>query len=264
MISFAPIWAVVLRHIRMWKGDVNLLIGGFYWPLLDILIWGFLGSWIQQTQEISLYNYQTIALLGLLLWQLVGRGCNIIIISFCEELWSNNVVNLFSLPLHIIEWISGIIIFYAIMMLMTFAFCMLVIGMLYNVSIAYLCSTFFLFMLPLVFSAIWIGFMALQFVVLFGKRGAEVGFALGWLLMPFSGALYPTTVLPRGAQIISSWLPMSYVFQGMRDFVAHQEDPTPYLIKGYALSIVYAIIAILLFIYCFNRSKRKGLARLTD
>ena len=46
MISFAPIWAIVFRHLYIWQRDVNLLLCGFYWPLLDILIWGFLGSWI--------------------------------------------------------------------------------------------------------------------------------------------------------------------------------------------------------------------------
>lgn len=41
MISLTSVWAVVLRHARMWRRDPNYILGGFYWPLLDILIWGF-------------------------------------------------------------------------------------------------------------------------------------------------------------------------------------------------------------------------------
>jgi ABC-2 type transport system permease protein len=263
MISFAPMWAIVVRHMRVWQRDLNHLLAGFYWPLLDILIWGFLGSWIQ-SQTAELPNYEAAALLGILLWQVVGRGCNIIAFSFNEELWSNNVVNLFSLPLRTAEWIGGTVLFYIIMMPITVLFGMLVIPLLYDVSLWYILSTFLIFLPPLFFSCIWIGFSCLQIIVILGKRGVELGYVVAWFFLPFSGAYYPIEVLPGWAQMISACLPMSYVFQGMRGYVMYKQDPTLNLIKGYVLSILYAISAILLFVYCFNRSKQKGLARLAD
>ncbi len=264
MISFASVWAVILRHIRMWKRDPNLLLLGFYWPVLDILIWGFLGSWIGQSHMMQFHNYTEVALLGVLLWQVVGRGCNITCMALTEELWSNNVVNLFSLPLRTIDWMCGVVLFSAIMMILTTIICMLFMFILYDVSMWYVLSTFLIFLPPLFFSSIWVGFTCLQIVVTLGKRSAELGFVFAWFLMPFCGAYYPVEVLPRWGQMISAWLPMSYVFRGMRAYVMHQQDPTSYLIKGYVLSILYAICAILLFVYCFNRSKQKGLARLAD
>lgn len=264
MISMASVWAVVLRYTRLWKRDPNMFLFGLYWPVLDILIWGFLGTWIAQSHTSQLHNYEAAALLGILLWQLIGRGSNIMLMGFSEELWSNNVINLFSLPLRTIEWISGVILFYLIMMVIITIVCILFIYMLYNVSIWYLLSTFCIFFPPLVFSGIWIGFTALQIIISFGKRGVELGYVIAWFLLPFSGAYYPIEVLPHWGQIVSHFLPMSYVFQGMRNYVMHQQDPTLYLIKGYVLSILYAISAITLFIYFFNKSKIKGLARLTD
>ncbi len=264
MISLAPVWAIVLRHMRLWKQDFNLLLANFYWPLLDVIIWGFLGSWLAQSQITQFHNYEAIALLGLLLWQVAGRGCNIIAFAFTEELWSNNVVNLFSLPLRMSEWICGIILFYAFMISTTSLFCMCVIFLLYKVSMGYMLSTFLIFLPPLFFSGIWLGFTALQLIATLGKRGTELGFIIGWFFMPFTGAFYPIEVLPPWAQLISTFLPMRYVFQGMRGYLMHQQNPKPYLIKGYVLSILYAICAILLFCYCFNRSKQKGLTRLLD
>ena len=264
MISLGSMWAVVLRHAYVWKSDLNVMLYGFYWPLLDILIWGFLGSWIQRSNITEFQNYEAVALLGVLLWQVVGRGCNIIAMTFTEELWSNNVVNLFSLPLRTIEWIGGTILWYVIMMLTTGLFCMSVVPILYDVSLWYVLSTFLIFLQPLFFSGIWIGFTCLQIVTMLGKRGVELANVVGWFLTPFCGAFYPISVLPAWAQTVSAYLPMSYVFQGMRGYVMHQEDPTPYLIKGYVLSVVYAACAVLLFVYCFNRSKRNGLARLAD
>ncbi len=264
MISFTSVWAVVLRHVRMWKRDPNYILGGFYWPFLDILIWGFVGAWIQRSQIGHFSNYESVALLAILLWQVIGRGCNIISISLCEELWSRNIVNVFSLPLRISEWMLGIILFNALMMFILFLFCTGVIYFFYNVSLWYIVSTFFMFMPPLFLSSIWIGFTCLQIIITLGRRGAEFGFIIGWFFMPFSGAFYPLEVLPSWAQTFSKLLPMSYVFQGMRAYLMHQQDPTPYLIKGYALSLVFATYSALLFIYCFNKSRQKGLARLSD
>ena len=97
MLSIKPIWAIVLRHLRLWRRDINILLFILYWPLLDIITWGYLGTWIGQFVQFQ--NYETIALLGILLWQVVGRGCNIICSALCEELWSNSLINLFSTPL---------------------------------------------------------------------------------------------------------------------------------------------------------------------
>lgn len=262
MISCISIWAVTLRHMRVMRHDLNALLYGFYWPLLDVLTWGFLGAWIQQAAHF--HNYETIALMGLLLWQLVGRGCNFMSLALCEELWSRNVVNIFSLPLRMVEWMCGVILLYMIMITITSLVCMLVIYMLYDVAIWHFLTTFMSFAPPLLFSGIWLGFTGLSIIVTLGRRGAELANVIAWFLSPFTGAYYPVDVLPTWGQKISACLPMRYVFEGMRNYLMHQQDPTPYLIKGYALGIPYAIGAIMLFVYCFNRSKRKGLARLAD
>ncbi len=265
MISVASIWAIVLRHLRLYRHDLNPLLAILYWPLLDILIWGFLGSWIQnQAQATQFQNYELLALLGILLWQLVGRGCNII--SFCvlEELWEKNIVNLFSLPLRLIEWMLGIVIFYLLMIVAASIFCVSVTILLYGIPLWDILKAFFIFGLPLIFSGITLGCISMQIIFLLGKRGIELGFIVGWLLLPFSGAYYPVEVLPSWGRLISACLPMSYVFQAMRGYLMHQQSPTAYLIKGYILSACYMIIAFVLFNYCFNYSKRQGLARLAD
>lgn len=264
MISCASVYAIIVRYIKVWKRDLNLLLAMFYWPLLDILIWGYLGAWIQKSQAAGLYQYEVVALLGILLWQIIGRGCCIMIFAFTEELWSHNIVNLFSLPLRVSEWMAGIIGFTALMLCVTSTFCMTMMFMLYDLPVWLVIKTFFIFSPPLFISCLWVGFMCLQILFLLGKRGIELGFVIAWFLSPFSGAFYPIEILPAWAQKLSAILPMSYVFSGMRGYIMHQQDPTVYLIKGYAMSSVYALCSLGLFVYCFNKSKEKGLARLVD
>jgi ABC-2 type transport system permease protein len=261
-MAFQPIWGLVLRHARLWKHDYNLILMALYWPLLDVLIWGFLGSWIQRTQNIP--NYTLVALLGILLLQASCRAPITIVVGLCEELWSNNLVNLFSLPIRLYEWIIGIIIFTAFVT--TFVACCSVslIWLIYHLSLVKLMTAFLLFAPPLFISGIWLGFVGLQVIVTFGRRATEIGFIVGWFFMPFSGAFYPIEALPAWARAISSFLPMSYVLEGMRNYILTDANPVPYLIKGYALALLYATLSVALFVYAFNRSKIKGLRRLSD
>lgn len=264
MISFAPIWAIVLRYLRLLRRDISSLLFSFYWPLLDVLMWGFMGTWMQSSQSNEFHNYQMVALLGILLWGVAARGANVMGMAFMEEIWSGNIVNLFSLPIRTSEWMLGMIFYTLIMTCMVTAFSMFLIYCLYHVSMLSLFSSFIVYVPPLIFSGIWFGFMFLQIVVLQGKRAIELGFIAAWFLLPFSGAYYPISVLPQWAQLVSRCIPMSYVFEGMRGQLMHQQDPTHNLLIGYILSILYAAASIALFVYCFNRSKQRGLARLVD
>lgn len=262
MVSLTSMWAIFLRHIRMWLRDPNYLFAALYWPLLDIFVWGYVGSWIQQASNFQ--NYEIIALLGVLLWQIIGRGCNIMVYTFSEELWSNNLINFFTLPLRIWDWIGGMIMLTICMTTVISIFSLSAIYILYSVSLSKLVSTFLIFALPLFISALWVGFSCLTVVVTLGKRSTEFAFVMLWSLLPFSGAYYPINVLPIWAQKVSALLPISYLFQGMREYLINHNDPANYLITGYVMSILYTIIAVIAFIYSFNRSKKQGLARLTD
>jgi ABC-2 type transport system permease protein len=241
------------------------MLSNLYWPLQDVVFWGFLGSWIEQSNNLfGANNYKFVALLALLLWQQIGRGSNIMIGVFSEELWSNNIVNLFSLPLKITEYMFGLVLCYIMMISFSAIFCMLFMAILYNINLFSIASNFLLFFIPFLICGITFGFMALSIIISFGKRGTELGYILTWCLLPFSGAYYPTSVLPVWGQKVSACFPMSYLFQAVRECLLYQKDPTINIIKGVSLAILYLAIAVTIFIYCFNRSKKNGLNRLID
>ena len=262
--SLNAIWAIILRLLPAFRRDFNLFFSTFYWTFFDIIFWGFLGMWIQQSQPLLSNNYKMVALVSLLLWQFIARGCHVIISGFIEELWSQNIVNLFSLPLRLIEWILGLILFTAFIMTTLLLFGTTIIYYVYDIPIIPFIKTVLTFTPPLFLSSIWVGFTCLSVIIFLGKRGIELGYIIVWTLLPFSGAYYPTNVLPHWAQQVSEWLPMHHIFSGVRQSLMHHEDPTPYLARGYTLSTLYALGAILLFMYCFKRAKNKGLARLIE
>lgn len=260
-MNFQPIWGVALRHLYLMRHDINLVLVSVYWPMFDVVVWSFIGAWIQQ----SMANYAPVALVVILLWQVTARAAMAITVSFVEELWSGNLINFFTSPLGVGQWILGAILFSLILILLIVACCVgLILLICPQLSLATLIYSLLLFSPPLFISGISLGFIGLQLMAIVGKRAQELSFVLIWSVVVFSGAYYPVNILPEWGKMISYCLPMSYILEGVRNYMMHGVNPVSYLIKGYILAMVYASVSIAVFVYSFNRSKIRGLARLSD
>src|SRR5438132_1377933 len=108
MLSMQRIWAVVLRHLYIAFRDIHRLIWMFYWPMLDIILWGFTGIWIQSNSSAPAVAQSLLT--ALVFWQLVSRANFEISMSLMDELWSLNMVNMFASPLKAIEWVCAVLI----------------------------------------------------------------------------------------------------------------------------------------------------------
>ena len=85
---------------------------------------------------------------------------------------------------------------------------------------------------------------------------------IGFLFAPFSAVFYPVAILPHWAQSISWTLPTTYVFEGMRQILNHQPFPYTFIFYSFILNILYLSFSIFLFKTMFEKSRKKGLARL--
>jgi ABC-2 type transport system permease protein len=262
-MNFQSIWAITLRHQRLLMRDMNLVMVTLYWPLLDVLIWGFLGAWMQRLQNNG-QNFEMVLLLSILLWQTVSRTACWLAASLDEEIQAGNLVNLFTYPLRITEWIAGVTFFSFLLSLFTAFYCIGLMMLFYSVSFWQMVKVFIMFAPPLFICGIFLGFLGLQVLVTCGKRARELMYIFAWAAAPFCSAFYPREVLPTWAQVINYCLPMSYVFEGMRNYLFHGINPLPSILFGLTMAIAYAGLAIMIFAYLFNKSKNKGLARLSD
>jgi ABC-2 type transport system permease protein len=84
----------------------------------------------------------------------------------------------------------------------------------------------------------------------------------GYALAPFSAVFYPVAVLPRWAQSIAAALPMTYVFEGMRQVLHGGRPPVSDLAISFGLNLLYLALSVLFFGWMFEKSRERGLARL--
>ncbi len=254
------IWAVVIRLFYNFRRNLDRLSDSFYWPAMDIVIWGLTSKWVVGNTNIP--NFALALLTAIIFWQIVWRANYEISVNMLEEFWNQNLVNLFSSPLTIWEWITAVLIIGVIKVLLAIGFCSLIVLLLYHLNVFVLGWMFLPFVVMLIVSGWVMGFLGSGFIIYWGQRVQTIAWTMGFLFAPFSAVYYPLSVLPRGIQVVSYWLPTTYVFEGMRKILFEGYMPLEMLVKAFVLNVIYLALAIGFFVFMFEKSRAKGLARL--
>jgi ABC-2 type transport system permease protein len=256
------IWAMVIRHLRQLPSDFNKLSSIIYWPFLDIVIIGFMGEHFDQ----AAHTQENIILLSTLVaWQIVVRADFGISLNLLEEIWAQNITNLFSTPLSITEWICAAIVEGFMMLFAIASFCAFIVYVIYGYNI----FTLGFWSVPIFFlmfiAGLAIGFFTSSLLIYWGVRVQSLAWMIGWIFAPVSGCYYPITVLPDWLQSVAHALPLYYATETIRVLHGNSlHNPSKLLLIGYLLGLFYLSCSIFLFICMFKKSKDRGLQRLRD
>lgn len=253
--------AIVIRHLYNFKHHLDRLSDCFYWPAMDIVIWGLTSQYIQNSGENVSHIVLTL-LSALVFWQIIWRSQYEISVSFLEEVWSANLVNIFSTPITIEEWVLGVISLGLIKMIFTTVYAILLVWILYSVNIFNFGFLLIPFFISLLMMGWWVGLFVTGILVRGGKQIQTFAWSGVYLLAPFSAIYYPVSSLPVWAQAIAKFLPSSYIFEGMRKALVSEKIPYTNLVISFLLNFIYLFISYLFFKWSFKKSKEKGLARL--
>ena len=259
-MNWARAESVVWRHIYNFKHSLDRVFDMFYWPVMDLLIWGLTSVYIRETA--SFPDLVKILLTGMVFWQVVWRSQYEITTNLLEEIWAHNMVNLFATPLTISEWMMGVILLGLTKMIFTIVFVFSLVFLMYGVEVLQIGWLLLPFLTLLLISGWYIGFIVSGFIVRFGNRIQTLAWSGVYLLAPFSAIYYPVETLPMWAQKIASWIPASYVFEGMRSVLATGTMDQANLIKSGILTGVYLLLSIRFFFFMFNNSRKQGLSSL--
>jgi ABC-2 type transport system permease protein len=169
---------------------------------------------------------------------------------------------MFSTPLKISEWITGVMVLSVCKLLISVAFGALVVYLLYTLNIFTVGWVFLPYGVALLIFGWMVGFLASSVIIYWGHQVEVLAWMLPFVFAPFSAVFYPLETLPSWAQYISYALPTSYVFEGMRTVLATHVFNWGDFWIAMGLDVLYLFLAMRLFHFMFQRSRRKGLARL--
>ncbi|MFQ5328505.1 MAG: ABC transporter permease [Thermodesulfobacteriota bacterium] len=252
------ILSLTMRHLYLYKRSLPRLMEIFYWPFLDLLVWGFVALYLARYKE-SLPAFISFLIGALILWDILFRSQQGIAISFFEDVWSRNLLNLFMSPLKPSEYLVTLMVVSIVKLLAASTVLVLLAWLIYSFNVFIIGLS----LIPLVFNLIimgWsIGIVTIALIMRFGQETEVLAWGLAFLFQPVSAVFYPVSVLPPFLQSIARFVPSSHVFEGMRAVIAGGLFPLHHLLWAAGLNCLYLTGAIFFFAWNFRVVKEKGL-----
>lgn len=255
--AFRRLGAMLLRYFYLLRSSWPRLAELIYWPLVQMLMWGFLQNYLnQQSGFLALAGG---ALIGaILLWDILTRAQLGFSVSFLEEMWSRNMGNLLISPLTTGEFLLALMA----MSLLRLAVSVIPISLLaiwffgFNLWGMGLALGFFFANLLLTGWAVGIVVCGL---ILRNGMGAEgLAWTLMFLVMPICAVFYPVSVLPDFLKTLAWTLPPTYVFEGMRMVLIHRVFPSQLMVEAIAINLAYMSVACFAFVKLVDGARRNG------
>ena len=198
---------------------------------------------------------------GILLWLVVWRAQHEISGSLLEELWDKNLINIFVSPLKFSEWITSFVVLGVVKAAVSLVFAMGVAYLLYQTQIFLYGFYLIPFLLALIMTGWWIGFLVTGIILRYGTRVQTLAWSLIAIFSPFCAIYYPLSILPHWAQIIADFIPVSYIFEGSRQIINTGHIDTQKLVMSFVLNIVYVILTFIFLKQSFKKVLQKGLIK---
>lgn len=255
-MSFTRISAIILRQYYLTRDNPTRAIQIFMWPLLDIILWGFISKYVGEVGGEAF----SLALLGaIILWDFLVRVMYGVTVTFFEDVWSRNFLNIFASPLAVSEYVVGMVLWSIMTSLVGFGAMLLSAWLFFGFSAAVYTFSALPFMLILFFTGVALGIFGVAIVLRYGPSAEWFIWPMPAVLTPFAGVFYPLSVLPDWMQSVAQILPPSYVFEGLRAIIAGEGVLGSSLFLGTLLSILYIAIAYIFFLRVYRRAIRTGL-----
>jgi ABC-2 type transport system permease protein len=255
--SIRRVGAVLLRHVYLYPTSLSRQMEIFYWPVLDLLVWGFLTVYLSR-QPGAAAHWTGFLLGAMIFWDVLFRSQQAVCISFLEEIWSRNLLNLFASPLSPGEFIFSTML----LSLVKFSLASVV-----TVTLAWGLYSFNLFsmglyLVPLVCNLIamgWaIGIVTTAVILRFGERAEVLAWGLALAVQPFAAVFYPVSAMPAPLQKVALALPCTYVFEGMRSLLSTGAIDRTTFAAPFLLNAVYLALAWAFFGRMYRRAQEEG------
>ncbi|HYL59942.1 MAG TPA: ABC transporter permease [Candidatus Acidoferrales bacterium] len=257
-MKFHRIAAVIERHAYEARRNVDRLTDLLYWPVLDIIVWGFFTIYLARGNRLQ-PGVVSFLLGAAILWGMFFAFQRDMAVGFLDELWSRNLINLFSTPLTVWEYMTGLIMVNVIKVALGMTAASLIAWAAYSFDIFPLLPRFLPFIANLVVFALALGIIITGFIFRFTTKIQALAWSFAALLQPVSCVFYPMSALPPWLRAIAWMLPTAHSFEGMRAILAGQGFSAVHFWWGVGLNVVYFMMAVGGFLWIFEKARNRGL-----
>jgi ABC-2 type transport system permease protein len=262
LFSLKRIGAMILRYSYLLRASYTRVLDIIYWPLLQMLTWGFLQSYLVKAGALTGPGGAAQAagtLIGaILLWDILLRGQQGFSFSFIEEMWSRNLPNILMSPLRPAEFVVSLVVMSLIRLAVGVLPVTLLAIVFFGFNLWSLGVAFGAFFVVLMFFAWSIGLFVSGLLLRLGLGAENLVWSLMFFVQPLGAVYYPVSTLPSWVQPISWSLPPTYVFEGLRAVLIDHVVRWDLLAQGLAIDAVLFTLACVSFGLFLKSARRAG------
>jgi ABC-2 type transport system permease protein len=257
MKPLVRIFALVVRYFYLIKTSVPRILELMYWPTFQMILWGLISKHLAGSND-TVVQIGGALISGVLLWDILFRSQLGFSLSFLEEIWSRNLGQLFVSPLRPLEMILSLMTISFIRTFIAIIPAALLAIPLYSFSIFQMGLSLMFFFVSLLITGWILGIFIIAAIIRFGVSAESLAWGAIFTLAPLSAVYYPVQTLPEWIRWLSLSFPQTYVFEGMREVLFHDIFRYDYFLKSIILNIIYALIAVVVFLVSFEGARKRG------
>jgi len=255
--SLHRIGAMVLRYYYLMRSSWPRLLELIYWPMVQMLMWGFLQSYVDQNA--SFFARAGGTFIGaVLLWDILFRGQLGFSVSFLEEMWARNLGNLMMSPLRPLEFVAALMVMSIVRLAIGMVPVTLVALWLFNFNLYALGFALAAFFANLIFTSWAVGILVSGLILRNGMGAEGLAWTIMFLLLPLTCVYYPVSILPDWLQVVAWALPPTYVFEGMRALLIDHVFRSDLMLQALVLNFFYFSVSVVVFLKLLDAARRHG------
>jgi len=256
-LSVRRIDAMVLRYWYLLRGSVPRLLDLFYWPAVNVVLWGFFSQFLAGNSSF-VARAGGVLLAGMFLWDVMFRSQLGVSVGFLEEMWSRNLGHMFVSPLRAHEWLIALIVVSIFRTVVGLAPAVLIAMFMYHFSIFDLGLPLAGFLANLMMMGWWLALLIVAAILRYGQGAENLAWAAAFVISPICAIYYPVSTLPVWLQPVALSLPGAHVFEGMRGVMVDHVFHGRLLANAIALNLAYLIISGAVFLWAFHGARIRG------
>ena len=107
-INLNTVFAIVLRHLYNWRRDFDRVVDAFWWASTDVIFWGLTSTYVMNFS--AGIDLMFLFVGGIIFWNVIQNSQREINMPLLDEAWNRNLINLFTTPISLMEFVIGTII----------------------------------------------------------------------------------------------------------------------------------------------------------
>ena len=258
-MNFRVVHALILRYVYLYTRGIVRIGELVFWPMMELAVWGFLTTFLARETSGELPHLVGYIIGGVLLWDVLFRAQQGVAISFLEDVWTNNLLNIFVGPIRKREFLAATFAVGGIRIAVTVTVIIIISAIGYNFNAFTMHWYLIPFFLNLMVFGWALGMISTSLILRYGQAAEALAWAVPFMIQPVAAVFYPVQDLPAWLQPIAYALPCAHIFEGMREVISTGTMKLDSLFYAAGLNVICLALAGAVYLWVFNYVRSKGL-----